>query len=592
MRKRNEIDASMKWDLTPIYPDAAAMETDLADCGAMAEKIAACAGTLSTKEGLAAALGLTFGAMEKLERASCYAYLNYSLDGGNTAAQEMMAKTQNAGVTLMTAMSFMEPEMLTVPEEELKAWLDDPALATYRHYVLDVIRAKAHTLDAKGEAILSQVAKITGTASDTYDMFTDVEMEIPKIENENGEMVELTSGNFGMYRESSCRKVRENAFNTMFGTYKKYNNTFATLYAGNVKKDNMLAAIRGYDSACEAALFAGNVPVSVYDSLVGGVHQALPVMQKYLELRKKVLHLPELDVFDLYCPMTADVEYPMPFASGKELVKKALAPLGEEYAALLDRAFSENWIDVYETPGKASGAYSMGIYGAHPYVLLNYTDTLDDAFTLAHELGHSMHSHYSNTTQDYVNHDYKIMVAEVASTVNEVLLTKYLLATETDPARRAYVLNHFLEGFRTTVFRQTLFAEFERKAHELEQSGTPLTADCLNGIYAELEKTYYSAAKMQDVVAVEWSYIPHFYRAFYVYQYATGFSAAVAIASHILETGDTAGYLRFLTTGGSDYPLNELRIAGIDLTSPAVVENAMQVFAETIDELAAVLVKE
>ena len=375
MRKRNEIDASMKWDLTPIYPDAAAMETDLADCGAMAEKIAACAGTLSTKEGLAAALGLTFGAMEKLERASCYAYLNYSLDGGNTAAQEMMAKTQNAGVTLMTAMSFMEPEMLTVPEEELKAWLDDPALATYRHYVLDVIRAKAHTLDAKGEAILSQVAKITGTASDTYDMFTDVEMEIPKIE--------LTSGNFGMYRESSCRKVRENAFNTMFGTYKKYNNTFATLYAGNVKKDNMLAAIRGYDSACEAALFAGNVPVSVYDSLVGGVHEALPVMQKYLELRKKVLNLPELDVFDLYCPMTADVEYPMPFASGKELVKKALAPLGEEYAALLDRAFSENWIDVYETPGKASGAYSMGIYGAHPYVLLNYTDTLDDAFTLA-----------------------------------------------------------------------------------------------------------------------------------------------------------------------------------------------------------------
>ena len=574
MRNRSEIDASMKWDLTPIYPDGAAMEADLADCAAMAEKIAACAGTLSTKEGLQNTLGLVFGAMEKLERASCYAYLNYSLDGGNTAAQEMMAKTQNTGVALMTAMAFLEPEILTVPEEEMKAWLDTPELATYRHYILDVIRAKAHTLDANGEAILSQVAKITGTASDTYDMFTDVEMEIPKIENENGEMVELTSGNFGMYRESSCRKVRENAFNTMFGTYRKYNNTFATLYTGNVKKDNMLAAIR------------------VYDSLVGGVHEALPTMQKYLELRKKVLHLPELDVFDLYCPMTADVEYPMPFASGKELVKKALAPLGEEYAALLDRAFSENWIDVYETPGKASGAYSMGIYGAHPYVLLNYTDTLDDAFTLAHELGHSMHSHYSNTTQDYVNHDYKIMVAEVASTVNEVLLTKYLLATETDPARRAYVLNHFLEGFRTTVFRQTLFAEFERKAHELESAGTPLTADCLNGIYAELEKTYYSAAKMQDVVAVEWSYIPHFYRAFYVYQYATGFSAAVAIASHILETGDTAGYLRFLTTGGSDYPLEELKLAGIDLTSPTVVGNAMRVFDKTIDELAAVLVKE
>lgn len=592
MKNRNEIDASCKWDLTAIYPDTAAMERELAECTAAAERIAACAGELSSREGLAKALGLVFGAMEKLEKASCYAYLQYSLDGGNTAAQEMMAKTENTGVRLMTAMSFLEPEMLTIPEDELTGWLETDELATYRHYVLDVIRAKAHTLDAKGEAILSQVAKITGTASDVYDMFTDVEMEIPKIENENGEMVELTSGNFGVYRESSFRKVRENAFNTMFGTYKKYNNTFATLYAGNVKKDNMLAAVRGYDSACEAALFAGNVPVSVYDSLIHGVHEALPTMQKYLELRKKVLALPELDVFDLYCPMTADVAYPMPYEEGKALVKKALAPLGEEYAALLDRAFAENWIDVYETPGKASGAYSMGIYGVHPYMLLNYTDTLDDAFTLAHELGHSMHSHYSNTTQDYVNHDYKIMVAEVASTVNEVLLTKYLLAAETDPARRAYVLNHFLEGFRTTVFRQTLFAEFERKAHELEQTGTPLTADCLNNLYADLEKTYYSAAKMQDVVSVEWSYIPHFYRAFYVYQYATGFSAAVAIASHILETGDTSGYLRFLTTGGSDYPLEELKIAGIDLTGPEVVENAMRVFDETIDELAKVLVKE
>ncbi|MBQ2546967.1 MAG: oligoendopeptidase F family protein, partial [Clostridia bacterium] len=294
----------------------------------------------------------------------------------------------------------------------------------------------------------------------------------------------------------------------------------------------------------------------------------------------------KLDVYDLYCPMVADVDWPMPYEEAKRLVLEAVKPLGEAYQAVIARAYRENWIDVYETPGKESGAFSAGVYGVHPFVKLNYAGTLDDAFTLAHELGHAMHSYLSSEAQDFANHGYKLLVAEVASTVNEVLLTKYLLSVETDPKRRAYVLNHFLEGFRTTVFRQTLFAEFEYRAHEAEAAGIPLTADWLSGLYEDLEKTYYPNAAIREEIRYEWAYIPHFYRAFYVYVYATGFCSAVYLASRIFETGDAENYLKFLSTGGSDYPINELKIAGVDLTSPEVVAGAMKEFGKTIDELA------
>lgn len=373
------------------------------------------------------------------------------------------------------------------------------------------------------------------------------------------------------------------------GAYKQYINTLAANYSSQVWLDNAYARIRGYASACEASLDEANVPVKVYDELVENVHAALPDMRRYLELRKEVLGLSTLNMYDLYCPMVEDIDYPMPYEEGKKLVKKALAPLGGRYGQLLDEAFQNHWIDVYENQGKTSGAYSSGVYGHHSFVLLNYTNTLDDAFTLAHELGHAMHSYFSNEAQPYCNSDYFITVAEVASTVNEVLLTKYLLATETDPRRRAYVLNHFLEGFRTTVFRQTLFAEFERQAHDLDQAGTPLTAEGLNKIYHDLNALYYDGAVVNPLQDVEWARIPHFYRAFYVYQYATGFCSAVAIADHILKTGDASDYLKFLSTGGSDYPLNELKIAGVDLTKPDTVQSAMKVFAETVSELEALL---
>jgi len=383
--------------------------------------------------------------------------------------------------------------------------------------------------------------------------------------------------------------VRKSAFEKYFGEFKPYNNTFAAMYAGNVKFDTFYANIRSHESACAASLFQSNVPVSVYSSLIEAIHSGLPTMRRYLDLRKKVLGLDELNMYDLYVPMLESVDYPVSFEEAKALVKEATKPLGEEYGKLLDKAYRENWMDVYENKGKTTGAFSCGVHGVHPYVLLNYTDTLNDAFTVAHELGHAMHSYLSSEAQDYPNHNYHILVAEVASTVNEVLMTMHLLKTEQDKARKAYILNHFLEGFRTTVFRQTLFAEFERTAHEMEQAGIPLTAEALNKVYKDLVTLYYAGVNPSEPIEVEWSYIPHFYNAFYVYQYATGFSSAVAIVNNILKTGDASDYLRFLTLGGSRYPLDELKVAGVDLTKPEAVRSALDVFAASLEELEALL---
>lgn len=590
MKTRNEIPAELKWDFTHIFATPEAWEAAYAECEAMIPSVAAVKGTLGTSaESLYNAYETLYRFSEKFDHVACYAFLAKSADGSDTNALVMTDRVQMLGVKFGTAAAFFDPELLEIPEETLAEFMKYKPLSKYAHIIEDATRLRSHILDEKSEQLLAKVSKITGIPSETYDMFTNVEMQLPKIVGENGEEVELTSGTFGMFRESGDRRVREAAFEGMFGTYGKYINTFACLYGGSVKKDNMSADIRGYSSARAASLAGSNVPEAVYDALVAAVHDAIPSMNKYLNLRKKALGLETLDVFDLYTPMVADVDYPMPYETACDLVKKAVAPLGEKYVEVIDRAYRENWMDVYETPGKDSGAFSMGVYGVHPYVMLNYTETLDDAFTLAHELGHAMHSYLSSGAHDYANHNYHLVVAEVASTCNEVLLTKYLLSVETDPRRRAYILNHFLEGFRTTVFRQTLFAEFEQRTHEMEASGIPLTSEALSDLYGDLVKQYYPAAEFRDVVKYEWAYIPHFYRAFYVYQYATGFSSAVAIASNILETGDASKYLEFLSTGGSDYPINELKIAGVDLTSPEVVRNAMKVFDETIDELERIL---
>lgn len=592
LKERKDVDPRFTWDFTDLFPTDEAWEQELESLKAEVAGFAGVKGTLGdSAASLKAGLDRYYALQQRLELAFVYAMFHASTDNGDPKNQRMQGLAQQLLAKAQQAASFLEPEILAIPSEKLDAYMQEPELALYRHNVEDITRARAHTLPAEQEALLSQFAEAAATPDQVFTMLENVDIEFADVIDENGNPSPLSNGNYGVYRESKNQAVRKDAFEKLHGAFHKHINTIAANYTGQVRFDNAYARIRGYNSACEAALFSANVPLSVYDSLVEAIHGALPTMRRYLELRKKVLGLDELNMYDLYVPMVDEIEYPMPYEDGKALVKKALAPLGERYGELLDKAFAERWIDVYENKGKSSGAYSCGVYGVHSFVLLNYTDTLDDAFTLAHELGHAMHSYFSNEAQEYANSNYFITVAEVASTVNEVLLTKYLLATETDPRRRAYVLNHFLEGFRTTVFRQTLFAEFERKAHELDQNGTPLTAEVLSGIYHDLNALYYDGATVNPLQDVEWARIPHFYNAFYVYQYATGFCSAVAIANDILTTGDASRYLKFLTTGGSDYPLEELKIAGVDLTKPDTVASAMQVFSDSLDELEKLLTK-
>ena len=589
-KPRSAMDPEFMWDLTPIYESDAAWEEAFAQAGTLVSSLADLPGTLGASAGsLLNALAKIYEAEENVERVYGYAFLRKSGDNGNPKSQDMEARAISLIVAMQTATAFVQPEILAIPEEKLSAFMLDSRLSTYRHQLEDIARGRSHTLDANCERILAMLGDAAQTPSNVFEMFESVDMRFPNVHDENGDEQPLTHGSFSVFRESRSQAVRKEAFETYFGEFEKYINTLAATYAGAVKLNCFNASVRSFPGACEAALFGNNVPVALYDNLINAIHDALPVMKDYLALRKRALGVETLNLYDLYAPMVADVEFEMPYEKARELVKAALKPLGENYGKLLDRAFTERWIDVYENQGKTTGAYSMGVYGVHPYVLLNYAGKLDDAFTLAHELGHSMHSWHSDHAQDYVNHDYRIFVAEVASTVNEVLLTKHLLSVETDEKRRAYILNHFLEGFRTTIFRQTLFAEFERKAHEMLQSGTPLTAQALNAVYHDLNALYYEGAETNAFADIEWARIPHFYNAFYVYQYATGFSSAVAIADHIIKTGDASDYLRFLSTGGSDYPIEELKIAGVDLTRPDAIVDAMRVFRETLDELKALL---
>ena len=588
VKARSEMNPAFTWDLTPIFADEAAWKAAYAKAEEAVKALSDLPGTLSkSAEALAEGLNRITEASQQAERIYDYAFLMKSGDNGDPAAQEMEARAIGLLVQLETATAFVDPELLTIPEDTLNGWMEREDLRTYRHMVEDVSRRRAHTLDAQGERLLAMLGDVAQTPGNTFDLFESVDLKLPQVKGEAGETVQLTHGGFTVLRESRDARVRKEAFEAYFGAYADFINTLSSVYGGAVKLDCFNADARKFNDACEAALFGNNVPTSLYDTLVDTIHSGLDGMKAYLALRQKVLGLDELHLYDLYSPIVEDVEFDMPYEKAKALVKEALKPLGEEYQALLDRAFSERWIDVYENKGKSTGAFSMGVYGVHPYVMLNYTGKLDDAYTLAHELGHAMHSYFSDREQDYANHDYRIFVAEVASTVNEVLLTRHLLRTETDPKRRAYILNHFLEGFRTTVFRQTLFAEFERKSHALYQSGTPLTPQTLNAVFHDLNALYYEGAVIDDFMDVEWARIPHFYNAFYVYQYATGFSSAVTIADGILSSDDASHYLKFLTTGGSDYPIEELKIAGVDLTKPDALRHAMDAFRDTLEQFKA-----
>lgn len=586
--KRNEVPQWAKWQLEHI---CATPEEALERLGALnggIDELAALKGSLNDDEAILSVLKKYYAVLEELYEIYSYASFRLSEDNGNSEAQQLAQRCTNTAVRFDAACSWIIPELTKKPASTLKRIAADPRFEDYSVMLEQIIRQKKHILGANEEYLLSLTGDFSSKFSDAFGMLSDVELPFPKVRDEKGSRVQLTHARFRTMLESSDRSVRRGAFRAMYSTYGEFKNTFASLYGASVNKDIFYARARKYPSALEASLDDDNVPKSVYLKLIEAVHEALPVLDEYCALRRRALGVEKLHMYDLYAPLVANDDFRFTPDEAKAMVREALGVLGEDYVALLDEAYNGGWMDLFENEGKTSGAFCGSTYRVHPYVLLNFDGKLDDVFTMAHELGHAMHSHYSNTTQPFPKADYKIFVAEVASTVNEILLTRHLLSVEKDPARRAYILNHYLEQFRTTVIRQTMFAEFEMLAHEAAEKGEPLNYETLCKTYLDLNKLYYGREVSVDkAISFEWSRIPHFYNAFYVYKYATGFSAASAIAERILNGGEKelAEYKRFLSGGGSDYPMELLKLTGVDLSTNEPVRACMRTFKAMLDEL-------
>lgn len=590
LKQRNQIPEKYKWNIEDMYPDEATWEKDVDQCIKRARDFAGFSGKLAeSPKTLLSALKERDSIWQKLEHAFVYAAMKKDEDNRVDKYQAMDDKCGSAMAKVAAAMSFFTPELLEAPESEILGFLDkEPGLAQYEFMLKSMLREKEHILTAAEENILAQMSEITGATNDVFKMLNNADMTFGTVTDEDGDRVTLTHGNYITFMESPNRDVRKEAFTNMYEAYKKLNNTLATNYNYNAKTDVVGARIRKYESSVAAALDGGNIPLDVYHNLIAEVHNYLPVVHRYMELRKKALGVDHLRMYDVYVPLIDAPKKKITFEEAVEIMAEGLAPLGEEYIAQVRKGIAAGWIDVYENQGKTSGAYSFGSYDSMPYILLNYTDTLKDVFTIVHEMGHSMHSHYTRTTQPYTYGDHSIFTAEVASTVNESLLIKHLLATEKDENMRKYLLNYYIEEFRTTLFRQTMFAEFELLAHQEIEKGGVLTAGWLNDTYNELNNLYFGPAMEDDgYIQYEWSRIPHFYRGFYVYQYATGYSAATAISAKILSEGESArdNYIEFLKSGSSDYPVELLKTAGVDMASPEPVKMAMETFKNLVDEL-------
>ena len=525
----------------------------------------------------------------QFDHLAAYALMRKDEDSGDPERQARAARFQSLAVKANAATSFLKPELLILPEEELRAMMDDPDFSDFSELIRILLLQKPHTLPAEQEKLLAQAGDVMSVASDVFSMFNNVDLPLPAVTDDSGEKVQLTHGNYAPLLRSRNREVRKEAFEGMMGTFEKFGSTLTAMYAGAVKKAVFIARARHYGSARQASLAPLEIPESVYDNLLSAVQDALPDMTEYMNIRKKMLGVDAVHMYDLYVPMIADFDMKLTFPEAFELVCEGLAPLGEEYIGKLREGYAGGWMDVYENKNKRSGAYSWGCYGVHPFVLLNHTDDLGGAMTVAHELGHSMHTYYSNLAQPYVKSNYSLFVAEVASTCNEVLLMRHLMKKYLhDPKASAFLRNQLLEEFRTTVFRQTMFAAFEKESHAMYERGEALTKDSLSQMYYGLNEKYYGGGcEVDPLIASEWMRIPHFYRNFYVYQYATGFSAAVAIATRILNEGESAvkDYKRFLSAGCSVPPIEALRYAGVNMEKPDAVENAMKVFADTVKDL-------
>ncbi|WP_258871639.1 oligoendopeptidase F, partial [Halobacillus trueperi] len=524
-----------------------------------------------------------------------YAHMRNDQDTTNAHYQEMNAKAENLYTKIASAMSFIVPEILALPEGKVRSFIESyEPLELYEHTLDEITRQRAHVLSEKEEKLLAGFSEIGANPSQTFGALNNADLTFPTIKNEKGEEVDLTHGRYINFLKSDDREVRKSAFDAMYDTFGSFKNTFASTLGGHVKKNNFNASVRKYDRARQAKLDSNNIPESVYDNLLEAVNERLPLLHRYAELRKEVLDLDEVHMYDLYTPLVKDAEMEVTYEEAQDLVIKGLEPLGEEYVNIVKEGFENRWIDVEENKGKRSGAYSSGHYGTNPYILMNWQDNVNNLFTLAHELGHSLHSYYTHQNQPYRYGNYSIFVAEVASTCNEALLNDYMIKKTNSEKEKLYLLNNFLEGFRGTVFRQTMFAEFEHEIHVQAQNGEALTAEKLTEIYYELNKKYFGEnIVIDEKIGLEWARIPHFYMGYYVYQYSTGYAAAQALAGQILEEGEPAveRYKNFLKAGSSDYPIEVLKQAGVDMTSKDPILSALDVFEEKLNEMEQLLKK-
>ena len=590
LKQRSDIPKEYKWNIEAMYPDESKWEKDVQESIDRAAAFGKFQGKLTESSStLLEALRERDSIWEKLEHAFVYAAMKKDEDNRQDKYQAMDDKCGSAIAKVSAAMSFFTPELLEASEETILGYIEEESgLKQYEFLLKAALKEKEHILTAAEENIMAQMSEVLGATNDVFKMLNNADLTFGTVIDEDGGEVPLTHGNYITFMESQNREVRKQAFTNMYEAYKKLNNTIATNYNYNTKTDVVGARIRKYASSLNAALDGNNIPIDVYHNLIAEVRNYLPVVHKYIELRKKVLGVDELKMYDVYVPMVNLPKKDISFEEAVEMMAEGLAPLGEEYINQVREGIKEGWIDVYENQGKTSGAYSFGSYTSMPYILLNYTNTLKDVFTIVHEMGHSMHSYYTRKTQPYTYGDHSIFTAEVASTVNESLLIQHLLETEKDPEMRKYLINYYIEEFRTTLFRQTMFAEFELLAHEEIEKGGVLTAQWLNDTYEQLNTDYFGPAMSKDeYIKYEWSRIPHFYRGFYVYQYATGYSAATAISTKILKEGTVArdNYIEFLKSGSSDYPVELLKIAGVDMASPEPVKMAMETFKNLVEEL-------
>ncbi|BBH21455.1 oligoendopeptidase F [Paenibacillus baekrokdamisoli] len=586
--KRSETAPEYHWKLTDLFADQSAWDKDYAKAKEQMKQVDAFEGKLSDPKQLKACFELEDELSLHVERLYVYANMKHHEDTAEPTYMALSDKSKKLSVETGEALSFITPEVLSLSDKDLEALINNPELAKYRHTLEEMRRQKAHILSKSEEALLAQVGNISQAPGTIFSLLNNADLKFPKVKDENGEEVELTQGRYIQFLESKNREVREAAFKTMYETYGKLKNTLAATLSANVTKNTFYSRARKYPSTLEMSLYGDNIPKEVYENLIHTIHKYLPLMHRYMELRKKLLKVDELHMYDLFAPLVDEFKMDITFDEAKATVSKSLNPLGEDYLKVLNQGFTNGWIDTYENEGKRSGAYSWGAFGTHPYVLLNHKDNLNSMFTLTHEMGHALHSYYSDSNQDYRDAQYTIFLAEVASTLNEALLMDYMLKKSTDPKEKMYLLTYYADQFRTTVFRQTMFAEFEKIIHEQAEEGVSLTPQELSKIYYDLNKQYYGTGMVIDKdIEMEWARIPHFYTSFYVYKYATGFSAATSFSKQILEEGAPAveRYLGFLKSGGSDYSINILKKAGVDMSTPEPIEQAMSVFENLIEQM-------